>query len=149
MEVILLEKIRNLGDIGAKTLVKPGYARNYLIPYGKAVLATPANLEKFARMREELERKAAVVLEQAKQRAIQVENSTVTIAVKATEEGKLFGSVSAADIVVALKVQDIVIEKNEIHLPQGAIRQTGEYEVALMLHSDVTSKIKVKVAVLA
>ena len=149
MEVILLEKIRNLGDMGAKVIVKPGYARNYLIPYGKAVLATVENLEKFAKMREELERKAAVVLEQAKQRAVQMENVIVAIAVKATEEGRLFGSVSAANIAEALGVQGIIVEKNEISLPQGAIRQTGEYEISLMLHSDIASKIKVNVTALA
>ncbi len=150
MEVILLEKIRNLGDIGSKVIVKPGHARNYLIPQGKAALATAENLEKFTKIREELEQKAALALERAKQRAAKIEeHGPFTMAVKATEEGKLFGSVNALNIAETLEKSGFTVEKNEISLPQGAIRQTGEFEVTMLLHSDITIKIKINVVALA
>jgi large subunit ribosomal protein L9 len=149
MEVILLEKIRNLGDIGAKVVVKPGYARNYLIPYGKAAAASKANLEKFSKMRAELERKAAETLKLAEERKVKLEQAIISVPVKATEEGKLFGSVSTSNISQALKVAGFDVKRSEISLPQGAIRQVGEYEVTLLLHSDVTVKVKVKVVAAA
>lgn len=149
MEVILLEKVRNLGDIGAAVAVKPGYARNYLIPYGKAVVATKANLEKFAKMREELERNAAASLKAAQDRAEKLADKTFAIAVKATEEGKLFGSISISNIVQALKEAGFEVKRSEVSMPQGAIRQVGEYEVTLLLHTDVTIKIKINVVALA
>ncbi len=145
MEVILLEKIRNLGDIGTQVVVKPGYARNYLIPYGKAVVANEENLEKFAAMRATLEQNAAAALELAKERQEQLERTVITIPVKATEEGKLFGSVSTSVIAHALKEAGFDVKRSEIMLPQGAIRQVGECEITLLLHSDVTVKVKVNV----
>ncbi|MBU0744028.1 MAG: 50S ribosomal protein L9 [Gammaproteobacteria bacterium] len=145
MEVILLEKIRNLGSIGAKVSVKAGHARNYLVPYGKAVMATEANLEKFAKMREELEKNAAAEIKVAEELAAKLEPVIITIPVKSTEDGKLFGSVSASTISQALKEAGFDIKRNIISLPQGAIRQVGENEVALLLHPDVTAKIKVNV----
>ncbi|MDR1057057.1 MAG: 50S ribosomal protein L9 [Coxiellaceae bacterium] len=146
MEIILLEKIRNLGDIGAKVTVRPGHARNYLIPYGKAVIATQANLEKFAKMREEFERNAAEALRVAKERANKLEKAIINIPVKATEEGKLFGSINTSTIANALKNIGFEVKRSEISMPSGVIRQVGEYEVALLLHSDVTVKIKVNVS---
>ena len=145
MQVILLEKIRNLGSIGEEVTVKSGFARNYLVPYGKAVMATKANLEKFSKMRAELEAKAAAELKQAEERAAKLKDLVVTITMKATEDGKLFGSVSAANIADSLKEMNIDVAKKEISLPQGAIRQTGEYEVNLFLHTDITVKVKVNV----
>ena len=149
MEVILLEKIRNLGDIGAKVVVKPGYARNYLIPYGKAVVANEENLEKFAKMRATLEKNAAEALKLAEERKAKLEQATINVPVKATEEGKLFGSVSTSTIAHALKNAGFDVKRSEITLPQGAIRQVGEYEITLLLHSDVTVKIKVNVVAAA
>jgi len=145
MEVILLEKIRNLGDIGAKVTVKPGFARNYLIPYGKAAAATKANLEKFLKMREELERNAAEALKLAQERAAKLEKAIITIPVKATEEGKLFGSVNTSTIAHALKDAGFEVKRSELSMPSGVIRQAGEYEIALLLHSDVTVKVKVNI----
>ncbi len=149
MDVILLEKIRNLGDIGAEVSVKSGYARNYLIPYGKAVLATKENLEKFAKMRAELEKKAAESLKIASLRAAKFQDAVVTIAVKATEDGKLFGSVGTTNILEALKNQGLEVERSEISLPTGAIRHVGEYVVDLLMHSDVTCKVKVNVVAIS
>lgn len=145
MEVILLEKIRNLGDIGAKVSVKPGYARNYLIPYGKAAVANEENLAKFAKMREELEKHAAEALKLAEDRKAKLEKATITIPVKATEEGKLFGSVSTSTIMHALKDAGFEVKRSEISMHQGAIHQIGEYEITLLLHSDITVKIKVNI----
>ena len=145
MEIILLEKVRNLGDIGEKSSVRAGYARNYLIPYGKAVVATAANLEKFAKMRAELEKHAAEKLALAQERAAKLADTVVVISSRSTEEGKLFGSISAGAIASSLKDLGFDVKKNEISLPQGPIRHTGEYEVTLLLHTDVMVKIKVSV----
>ena len=146
MEVILLEKIRNLGDIGAKIAVKGGYARNYLIPFGKAVLATSANVEKFKKMHAELEKNAVGALQVAKERAEKLSKVVIEVPVKATEEGKLFGSVSTGVIVEALKKDGFDdVKKSEINIPGGQMRQIGEYDVDLMLHTDVTVKIKVNI----
>ena len=113
MEVILLDKVRNLGDIGAKVSVKPGYARNYLVPYGKAVVANEDSLAKFAEIREELEKNAASALQAAKDRSAKFENASIVIPVKATEDGKLFGSVSASVVRQAFKEAGFEIGKNE------------------------------------
>jgi large subunit ribosomal protein L9 len=145
MEIILLEKTRNLGNIGEKISVKAGHARNYLIPYGKAVMATKANLEKFAKMRAELEKNADEALKLAQERSIKLADMVVTISSKATEEGKLFGSIAASNIASALKDMGIDVKKSEVSMPQGPIRQAGEYDITLLLHTDVTAKIKVKV----
>ncbi len=145
MEVILLEKIRNLGDMGATVSVKAGFARNYLLPYRKAVTATEANREKFARMRVELEKHAAELLAKAEERAAEFANITVTVEAKATEDGRLFGSVGAIEIIEALKKQGLAISKHEISLSQGPFREIGEFTVPLLLHTDVASSIKLKV----
>lgn len=145
MEVILLEKIRNLGDIGSNVSVKPGYARNYLIPYGKAVVASKDNLEKFAKMRAELEESAAMALKEATERKEKIENSTVSIVAQATEEGKLFGSIGISTILKALHDAGLDVKKNEINLSQGPIRQLGEHEITLLLHADVTAIIKLNI----
>jgi large subunit ribosomal protein L9 len=143
MEIILLEKVRNLGDIGKKVIVKSGYARNYLVPQGKAVMATKANTEKFAKIHAELEKNAAETLKLAQERATKLADTTVTLTSKATEEGKLFGSITSSSIADALKEMGFDIKKSEVSMPQGPIRQTGESEVVLLLHTDVTTNIKV------
>ncbi len=146
MEIILLEKIRNLGDVGKKVAVKGGYARNYLIPYGKAVSATSANLEKFEKMRAELEKNANESLKIANERAEKLTKAVVTIPVKATEEGKLFGSVSVGVITEALKKAGFDdVKKSEVSIPEGPIRQVGEYDIDLILHTDVVVKIKANI----
>lgn len=146
MEVILLEKIRNLGNLGDKVNVKPGFGRNYLIPQNKAVMATKENVEKFEARRAELEKVAADSLAAAEARAAKVaELAAVTIAANAGEEGKLFGSVGASDIADAINAAGGEVEKSEVLLPEGPIRQVGEYEIELSLHSDVTQSIKVNV----
>ena len=145
MEIILLEKVRNLGSIGEKVSVKAGHARNYLIPYGKAVMATATNLEKFAKMQVELEKHAAEMLVLAQERAAKLVDAVAVISSRATEEGKLFGSISASTIASSLKDLGFDVKKSEVSLPQGPIRHTGEYEVTLLLHTDVTVKIKVNI----
>lgn len=145
MEVILLERVRNLGNLGDKVNVKPGYGRNYLVPHGKAVFATGGNVEKFEARRTELENKAREVLDAAEQRATKLEGLEVSIAALASDEGKLFGSVSAIEIVDALAKQNIPVEKREILLPDGPMRTTGEFDIVLQLHSDVSATIKVVV----
>ncbi len=138
MEVILQEKIRNLGDLGEKVEVKPGYARNFLLPQGKAVFATAENLAKFEAHRAELEKAAADELGKAKQRAEAIEKlETITITAKVTEEGKLFGSVGVHDIAEAIVAAGVPVENKEIDLPHGAIHEIGEYECGVLLHSDV------------
>ena len=137
MEVILLQKIANLGNIGDKVKVKPGFGRNYLLPGGKAALATPANVAKFEERRAELEKHAADALTSARKRAVQLENFTLSLAAKAGNEGKLFGSVGTADIAEALTRGGIAIERSEVRLPGGPIRLVGEHHVKLHLHTDV------------
>jgi large subunit ribosomal protein L9 len=146
MEVILLEKIRNLGNIGDTVKVKGGFGRNYLIPYGKAVLSTKENQVKFAALREMLEKKAAEILNAAKERAALLEKLNIIIPVKTSEEGKLFGSVGSRDIIDAVAAKGVKIAKSEIRLPEGPIRQIGDYEIDLHLHTDVVVKLKVKIS---
>ncbi len=142
MEIILLEKIANLGAMGEKVDVKPGYGRNYLIPQGKAAAATEANVAEFEALRAELEKKAAAALAAAEARRDQLADTTITIAAKAGEEGKLFGSIGTADITQHLIDNGVSVERNEVRLPTGAFRQIGDYEVDLHLHSDVNVTIK-------
>lgn len=137
MEVILLQKVANLGNIGDKVKVKPGYGRNYLLPSGKAALATAANLKKFEERRTELERAAADSLSGAQSRAKQLEEFKLELRAKAGTEGKLFGSIGTADIAEALTRAGIAIERSEVRLPGGPIRLLGEHHVKLHLHSDV------------
>ncbi|MET1255117.1 50S ribosomal protein L9 [Aliikangiella maris] len=142
MQVILLEKIRNLGELGDSVTVANGYGRNFLLPRGKAVPATKDNLEKFEARRADLEKKAADELAAAQARANQFADATITIEAHAGDEGKLFGSVGTKDIADAATAAGIKLEKQEVRLPNGAIRQTGEFEVAIHLHTDVDAALK-------
>ncbi|MDO6486858.1 50S ribosomal protein L9 [Colwellia sp. 6_MG-2023] len=144
MEVILLDKIAKLGGLGDKVSVKSGYARNYLLPQGKAVFASDANIEHFEARRAELEAKLAEVLATAEARAVKLsELAEVTIASKAGEEGKLFGSIGTRDIADAITEAGVEVTKAEVRLPLGAIRETGEFEIAIHLHNDVDTSVKV------
>ena len=145
MEIILLEKIANLGVLGDRVKVKPGYARNFLIPKGKATTATAANLARFEARRAELERIAAEALAKAKARAEQLAELIVTLSVKTGSEGRLFGSVGAADIANAVSAAGIELQKQEVRLPTGSIRQIGEYDVDLHLHGEVKTQIRVNI----
>lgn len=146
MEIILLEKIENLGAMGDKVNVRPGYGRNYLVPQGKAKAATAENIAEFEARRADLEKAAAETLAAAEARREQIDGKTVEIVAKAGEEGKLFGSIGTADIADAVKTTGVEIERNEIRLPEGAYRQIGEYDVVLHLHSDVDATIKLIVS---
>ena len=145
MQLILLQKVVNLGNLGDKVTVKPGYGRNFLIPYGKAVPATAANLAAFEAKRAEYEAKAASVLSSAEQRKAALEGVEVTIAANASTEGKLFGSVGSRDIAEALTKAGQKVEKSEVVMGEGPIRRTGEFEVTVHLHADVETKVKVHV----
>lgn len=146
MEVILLEKIRSLGNLGDQVKVKRGFGRNYLIPYGKAVYATKDNIHQFERRRAELEKIATEHYEQALARKKVLETiGVITIPAKAGEEGKLFGSIGARDIADALVKAGATIEKREIRLPMGALRLIGDHEIELELHSDVTAVVKISI----
>jgi len=137
MEVILLQKIANLGDIGDRVMVKPGFGRNYLLPGGKATLATPENIAKFESRRAELEAKAASDLTSAKTRAAALEGFKLSLTAKAGNEGKLFGSIGTADIAEACQKAGHAIERAEVRLPGGPIRTVGEHVISLHLHSDI------------
>ncbi|MCK5717075.1 MAG: 50S ribosomal protein L9 [Thiomargarita sp.] len=145
MEVVLLEKIKHLGHIGDQVVVKNGYARNYLIPKGKASPATRANLIDFEKRRSEFEQAQVDVLSLAKKRAEELQEIIVEIAGKVGFEGKLFGSVTASDIAHAITDGGIKMSKKEIRLPDGPIRQTGEYEIAVHLHAEVDGFVTVQV----
>lgn len=143
MEVILLEKIANLGSLGDKVTVKAGYGRNFLIPFGKAVPANKDNLEAFEARRAELEKAATEKLGKATQRAAEMAEIELTLTAKAGDEGKLFGSIGARDLAEAITSAGVEVAKSEIRLPEGPIRAIGEYDIAVQLHSDVAAKIKV------
>ena len=145
MEVILLEKVRNLGGLGEEVKVKAGFARNYLIPYGKAVLASPENRAKFEAHRAELEKTQLDALEQARARAAPMDGVTGANERKIGEEGKLFGSVGARDIIEAMVAAGFQLEKSEIHLDRGPIKDVGDHVVAVSLHPEVNIKITVSV----
>jgi large subunit ribosomal protein L9 len=147
MKIILLEKIHNLGNLGDTVDVKPGYGRNYLIPQGKAVPANEENIAKFEARRAELEKAAAEQVAAAKKRAEPLKDLAITIACRALEEGKLFGSVGIREIVEVLEGKGIKVEKKEVILPEGPFHEVGEYEIVIRLHGDVEEKIKVKVEV--
>ena len=143
MEVILLDKLAHLGGLGDKVKVRNGYARNYLLPQKKAVMATKENLAKFEAQRAELEAKIAAELKAAEDRAAKLaEIGTVTILAKAGDEGKLFGSIGTRDIADALTAAGCEIHKSEVRLPEGVLRSVGEYEIALSFHADVKTAIK-------
>lgn len=147
MEVILLEKTRNLGNLGDKVQVKAGYGRNFLIPHGKAVPATKTNLEDFEKRRSELEKKALGELGVAQGRAEKLAELQITIAAKAGDEGKLFGSIGTRDIALAVTEAGVEIAKKEVRLPEGALRHTGEFEISLQLHPEVVAVVKVSIVV--
>lgn len=141
MQVILLEKVQNLGELGDAVTVKAGYARNFLIPQGKAALATPENLAEFEAQRAELERQQAGALATARTRAESLEGVAVTITRKAGDEGKLFGSVGTMDIAEALVAAGTDVKRAEVRLPEETLRQTGEYAITLHLHPDVDATV--------
>ena len=146
MEIILLDKVANLGGLGDKVVVKSGYARNFLFPQGKAVPATKANIEKFEARRAELEAKLAANLTAAQARAEKLAALTdVTVASKAGDEGKLFGSVGTRDIADAVTAAGVEVSKAEVKLPNGALREVGEFDIDLQLHAEVTVTIKLVV----
>ncbi|SHH96326.1 50S ribosomal protein L9 [Ferrimonas marina] len=146
MDVILLDKIANLGGLGDKVTVKAGYARNFLLPQGKAVVANAANLEKFEARRAELEKNIADALATAEARAEKIAAlEAVVIASKAGDEGKLFGSIGTRDIADALTAAGVEVAKSEVRLPEGALRVTGEYDIAVQLHSEVTATAKIEI----
>ncbi|PCI58642.1 MAG: 50S ribosomal protein L9 [Gammaproteobacteria bacterium] len=146
MEVILLDKIAKLGGLGDKVSVKSGYARNYLLPQGKAVFASKENVERFEARRADLESKLAEALTSAQARADKLAALTdVTIASKAGEEGKLFGSIGTRDIADAITEAGVEVTKAEVRLPLGTLRETGEFDIAIHLHNDVDTTIKLVV----
>jgi large subunit ribosomal protein L9 len=145
MEIILLQKVKNLGNLGDRVKVKAGYGRNFLIPYGKAVPATAANIAEFERRREEFEAKANEILAAAQARRERLEGQTVTIRANASTEGKLYGSVGPRDIAEAFTAAGMPLEKSEVIMGEGPIRKTGEFEVEVHLHADVHTKVKVVV----
>ena len=146
MEIILLETVQNLGDLGDLVKVRPGYARNYLIPKGKAAFATPENKLAFEQRRKELEAAASERLAEARSRAQQMENLVIEVARKAGEEGKLFGSVSTHDIADAVTDRGMALEKSEINLDEGALKELGDHEVSISLHPEVHFSIRVIVS---
>lgn len=143
MNVILLEDITNVGKLGDQIAVKAGFARNYLLPQGKAVTATPDNVAIFEGRRAELEQRAAERLAEAQKRAENLADLTLTIAVRASDEGKLFGSLGPREIADELAKMSKSVEKSEVQMPAGPIRTVGEYAIDIYLHTDVTAKINV------
>ena len=143
MELILLEKVRNLGNLGDKVKVKPGYGRNYLLPQGKAVPVNAANLEAFEKRRAEYEAKAKDQLSGAEGRKAKLEGVSVTIAANASPEGKLYGSVGPREIAEALEAAGHDVNKGEVIQGEGPIRHTGEFDVVISLHADVQTQVKV------
>jgi large subunit ribosomal protein L9 len=145
MEIILLESIDRLGGLGDLVNVRPGFARNYLLPKGKAKLATAANIAEIAERRAELEKHEAEVLKAARARAEQLEGLEISITAKSGGEGKLFGSVTNANITEAVNEKGVELEKSEVRMPEGPIRLAGEYDIDLHLHTDVNATIKLTV----
>ncbi len=145
MEVILLENVRRLGNLGDKVTVKGGFGRNFLIPYGKAVPATKENLEQFEQRRAELEKAAAEKLAEAQARAERLSGKEFQIVAKAGDEGKLFGSIGTRDIADLISASGEEVSKAEVKMPEGPIRNVGEYELDLQLHSEVVTTVKVVV----
>lgn len=145
MQVILLEKIDNVGSLGDLVEVKSGFARNFLLPQGKAEMATPTNIEAFEARRADLEAQQAEQLQSARRRAAGLEDTTVTVTSRAGTEGKLFGSIGTEEIRAALESAGHEVEKKEIRLPEGPLRAVGEFPVTLHLHGDVDVEITVEV----
>ena len=145
MNIILLERVANLGDLGEEVAVKAGYARNFLIPQGKAARATDENRVVFEARRTELEQAALQLMGEAERRATQLVDASVTIVAKSGEEGKLYGSVGTQDIADALAEQGIEVARSEVRMPEGAIRALGEYEIGVHLHTDLDAVVRVEV----
>lgn len=145
MQVILLEKVQNLGALGDTVDVKPGFARNFLLPKGKAVVATASSMAEFEARRSELEAQAAEGVTRAQARAAAIEGTTITVHRKAGDEGKLFGSVGAADVADALTATGTEVQRSEVRLPSDTIRQLGEFAVELQLHPDVVATVTLMV----
>lgn len=145
MEVILLDKVGRLGNIGDKVTVKAGYGRNFLLPQGKAVAATAKNVADFEERRAGLEATAAAKKAEAEARAAKLAELTVTIAANAGDEGRLFGSIGTRDISDAITAAGVEVNKSEVRLPQGALREVGEYNIDVQLHSEVTQAVKLLV----
>lgn len=145
MDVILLEKVENLGTIGDRVSVRSGYGRNFLLPRGKATLATPANIAVFEARRAELEKKEADELEAARQRGARAAELAIQLSAKAGTEGKLFGSLGTADIAEACTAAGVAVKRSEVRLPNGPIRTIGQHEIELHLHSDVNAVVKIMV----
>jgi len=145
MQVILLEKVANLGELGDQVNVKPGYARNFLVPQGKAVPATKANVEHFETRRAELEAAASAKLAEAQSRKEKIEEIELSVAVRAGDEGKLFGSLGNRDIAELASQAGVELAKSEVRLPTGPIRVVGEFDVAIHLHAEVEAVLKLHV----
>ncbi|HVB47263.1 MAG TPA: 50S ribosomal protein L9 [Burkholderiales bacterium] len=145
MQVILMEKLANLGNLGEVVKVKDGYARNYLIPNGKARRATEANLKAFEARRAELEKAQGEALAKAQERAAKLEGLMLQVTQKAGVDGRLFGSVTNYDVVEALKAQGIEVERSEVRMPQGPLKQVGDHPIQIALHTDAVSTITVSV----
>lgn len=145
MDVILLEKVGRLGNLGDRVKVKGGFGRNFLLPYGKAVAATPDNIARFEARRAELEKAAAERRSEAEARAAKLEGLTVTIKANCGEEGRLFGSVGARDIAEAIVAAGVEVSKSEVRLQVGTLRSTGEYDIELQLHSEVVQSVKLSI----
>lgn len=145
MDLILLQNVKNLGQLGDRVKVKPGYGRNYLVPHGMAVAATAANVAEFEQRRAEYEEKAQQRLAGADARRARFEGASVTIGAHASPEGKLFGSVNARDIAEAFTAAGMALHKREVILSDGPLRQIGEFEVQINLHADVNTAVKVVV----
>ena len=143
MEVILLDKVGKLGNVGDRVEIKAGFGRNFLLPSGKAIAATAANIAEFEAKRAELEAAAAAKIGNAEGRAARLIDLSVTIAANAGDEGKLFGSVGARDIAEAITAAGVEVVKAEVKLPEGTLREVGEYDVDVQLHADVISTVKV------
>ena len=145
MELILLQKVTNLGNLGDKVTVKPGYGRNFLVPQGKAVPATATNLAEFEAKRAEYEAKAKAQLGEAEGRLAKLEGASVTVKANASTEGKLYGSVGPRDIAEAFTAAGLPVEKSEVIMGEGPIRHVGEFEVQVALHADIETTVKVVV----
>ncbi len=143
MEIILLQIVENLGNLGDKVGVRSGYARNYLIPGGKAKYATEANIKEFEARRAELEAAAADALKTAQSRSDKLKDMEITIPANAGSEGKLFGSIGPTEIASAIVLAGVEVEKREVRMPEGALRHTGEFEIGIHLHTEVDTVIKV------
>lgn len=145
MDVILLDKVGKIGQIGDKVTVKPGFGRNYLVPQGKAVPATEQNLKEFEARRAELEAAAAAKVAEAEKRGEKLQDMVITLTANAGDEGKLFGSIGTKDISDAVTAAGVEIDKSEVRLPEGTLRELGEYDVDIQLHADVVKTIKLHV----